>query len=582
MKRTVIMWSIIWISMAFVCAPQVMAQKQSRVEKLLKLLNENELEKFQKGREKLKEDTETSSAFANELGLIDAMHELWNNKKPEAVATYFDFYGKANKAAFPDICKKEKIIPASLSGKTIDIIFGYLEQSTDKLNFSKLIIDNINLQSFPIDQPLMQKILDIRETSLNEEMEKNPSLVICDTYFKEFPKGKYKQQIRTAQNAVLYQNVKKDPTEANFKAFFDNTDLQEFFKEKGSRTYLPEVKSVYDNYLYELIKIVRDKGTPAEIKKHIDNYKNDTYLTNADRKHLKDIEYLNDKVDFELLQTQVTSVNNLNLIKEYLTTHKYKELRDKANALRKPFEEQVIESSPTSMKFYNKGLLAKENQTLPNKTVSTTYTYNDKNKPGSILTITQEKGKGSQEVQINFFYDAQDRCALEIQTNPKTKKEIYKRTRTFSPEGMILTDTLKYDDGRTVLSKYDKAGRLTESQEYGKNNELLASNSYKYNNKGWKIESQYSNMSGNMAPDQILSQKYDYEYDEYGYLVKLSFQKIMGNNEKTTGSLTYLYDEYGNIIDSNSYYEYDDTGRWIRKTNRNNPEDVERVQCIYK
>lgn len=581
MKRCTIMWAIVCISMA-ICAPQVMAQKQGRVEKLLKLLNENELEKFQKGREKLKEDTETSKTFANELGLIDAMNELWNKKNPKAVATYFDFYGKANKAAFPAICKEEKILPATLSGKTINMIFGYLEESTDKLNFSKLIIDNINQQNHPIEQPLMQKILDIRESSLSEDMEKNPSLTTCDTYFKEFPNGKYKQQMRTAQNSVLYQNVKKDPTEANFKAFFDNADLKEFFKEKGSRTYAPEVKAIYDQFLYELIKIVSEKGTPEEIKKSIDKYKNDAYLTDADRKHLTDIEYLNDKVDFELLQPQITSVDKLPLIKEYLTTHKYKEFRDKANALRKPFEEQVIESTPTSMKFYSKGLLTKENQTLPNKTVSTTYTYNDKNLPGSILTIIQEKGKEAQEMQTNFFYDIQNRCALEIQTNPKTKKEIYKRTRTFSPEGAILTDTLKYDDGKMVLSSYDKDGRLVESKEYGKSNELLASTSYTFNNKGWRIGKQYSNMSGSMMQDQILSQKDDYEYDEYGYLVKLSFQKIMGNNEKTTGSLTYLYDEYGNVIDSSSYYEYDDTGRWIRKTNRNNPEEVERIQCIYK
>lgn len=580
MKKSVILGSIFWMSMA-ICAPQAMAQKQGRVEKLLKLLNENEQEKFEKGREKLKEDAETSKAFANELGLIDAMNELWNKKNSKAVATYFDFYGKANKAAFPVICQKEKINPATLTDKTAKMLFGYLEESADKLNFSKLIIDNINQQSYPIDQTLMQKILDIRETALSEDMEKNPALLTCDTYFKEFPNGKYKQQMRTAQNAKLYQNVKKEPTDANFKAFFDNKDLQEFFKDKGSRNYLTEVRSIYDNFLYELIKVVSEKGTPEEIKKQIDNYKNSVYLTATDRKHLKDIEYLNDKVDFELLQPQVTSVSKLGLIKEYLTTHKYKEFRDKANDLRKAFEEQVIESSPTSMKFYSKGLITKENQTLPDKTVSITYTYNDKNMPGSILTITQEKGKGSQEVQTNFFYDAQDRCALELQTNPKTKKEIYKRTRTFSPEGRILTDTLKHSDGRMILSSYNPNGQLVESKEYGKSNEVLAVTTYKYNDKGWKIESQYSNMSGTVAPDQILSQKDDYEYDEYGYLSKLSFQKILGNNEKMTGNLIYLYDEYGNVIDSNSYYEYDDAGRWIRRTNRNNPEEVERVQCIY-
>ena len=37
----------------------------------------------------------------------------------------------------------------------------------------------------------------------------------------------------------------------------------------------------------------------------------------------------------------------------------------------------------------------------------------------------------------------------------------------------------------------------------------------------------------------------------------------------------FMYDEYGNQIDSDMYYEYDQTGQWIRKTAKNNPEITE-------
>ncbi len=561
--------------------PQAMAQKQGRVEKLLKNLNENELEKYQKNRDKL--DEETASAFGSEIGIIDAMNSLWNQPNDTALVAYYECYAKGNEAAFPTICHGAKVDQANLRSRTDQAILEYLEGSKDKLNLSKLIIENIKKTAYPQEQADMQKVLDIREASLMESVEKTPDLKTCVTYFEEYPKGKYISQMRTAENTLLYHAIKKDMTEANFKAFLDHAPLQEFFKEKGSRTYLPEVCSLYDDYLYELIKGASKGGSLEEIRKSIDNYKTTSYLKDAERKHLSDIEYLNDSVDYELLKSQIKTAENLGLIKNYLLTHKYKEFRDKANALRDPFEEQVIQSSPTIMKFYSKGLLMKSNETGKDKTISTTYTYNDKNQPGSILVITQDKGRTT-EVQTNMFYDAQGRCALEIQSNPKMQKEIYRRTRAFSPTGEILADSLKYSEGDLILRSYDKQGRLTAEKQFGKSGELLSVRNNKYDNKGRLVESQYQNMApmALASMENVLSQKDEYEYNKYGYLEKLSFQKILGNNDKTSGSLIFLYDEYGNVIDSNSYYEYDETGRWIRKTDKNNPAEVERIQCIYK
>lgn len=55
--------------LVFSCASPVMAQKQSKVEKLLKFLVNNENEKFTKNRDKL--DAETATAFEAEVKLTD-------------------------------------------------------------------------------------------------------------------------------------------------------------------------------------------------------------------------------------------------------------------------------------------------------------------------------------------------------------------------------------------------------------------------------------------------------------------------------------------------------------------------------
>ena len=57
MKRGIFL-SII-LSLALVaCIPQAMAQKQSRMEKLLRYLNDNDADKWQKNREKVDDETQ--------------------------------------------------------------------------------------------------------------------------------------------------------------------------------------------------------------------------------------------------------------------------------------------------------------------------------------------------------------------------------------------------------------------------------------------------------------------------------------------------------------------------------------------
>ncbi len=193
------------------------------------------------------------------------------------------------------------------------------------------------------------------------------------------------------------------------------------------------------------------------------------------------------------------------------------------------------------------GRLIKSAENDSTGNISTTYSYDDKGRLISTLSLTIKTVKPSNEIQTNRLYDPQGHCIFEVQTNPKTKTDLYRRTRRIGTDGSIESDSLKYTDGRVIISSYDKQGLLTETKE---------------------------------GSDYIT--KDAYEYDKYGYLTQIVYQRILGNNQKTSGCLICLYDKYGNRIDSNSYYEYDNTGQWTCRTNRDHPKDVERIQYIYK
>ena len=284
------------------------------------------------------------------------------------------------------------------------------------------------------------------------------------------------------------------------------------------------------------------------------------------------------------LKDDVPIVNSesLSMLQDFLCTHRYKEFRDQANALRTPFILQTIISTPTSVKYYNGGRLIKSAENDSTGNTSTTYSYDDKGQLISTLSLTVKNGQPSNEIQTNRLYDPQGHCIFEVQTNPKTKTDLYRRTRRIGTDGSIESDSLKYTDGRVIISSYNKQGLLTETKEYNKNGELQAYTANKYDDKGRLISSQHQNLLFANSSDQIISQKDAYEYDKYGYLTQIVYQRILGNNQKTSGCLTCLYDKYGNQIDSNSYYEYDNTGQWICRTDREHPKEVERIQYIYK
>ena len=579
MKRSIFL-SIILSLFLVACIPQAMAQKQSRLEKLLRYLNDNDADKWQKNRDKI--DDETQIYYAEELALLDVLNGLWNEQSEQAATNYFGCYERATKAYFPNICEEEKIQLSNVQNKAELAVISILEASKDQIPFSKTLMDSIQSSGYPGDSAILQKVRDIREMALLEGMLKTPTLNIYQTYITEYPNGKFISQINTAENKRLYQIVKSNPTSANFKAFFDNANMQKFFTDKDTRPFLPEVRALYDDFLLQGIDSLREKGNATAIRQIIDEYKQSPYLTSTARTHLDDLEYLSEKADFELLKAAIVNSESLSMLQDFLCTHRYKEFRDQANALRTPFILQTIIFTPTSVKYYNGGRLIKSAENDSTGNTSTTYSYDDKGQLISTLSLTVKNGQPSNEIQTNRLYDPQGHCIFEVQTNPKTKTDLYRRTRRIGTDGNIESDSLKYTDGRVIISSYNKQGLLTETKEYNKNGELQAYTANKYDDKGRLISSQHQNLLFANSSDQIISQKDAYEYDKYGYLTQIVYQRILGNNQKTSGCLTCLYDKYGNQIDSNSYYEYDNTGQWICRTDREHPKEVERIQYIYK
>lgn len=169
--------------------------------------------------------------------------------------------------------------------------------------------------------------------------------------------------------------------------------MQKFFRDKDSRPYLAEVRSLYDNFLFQHIDNLQKEGNATAIRQIIDDYKHTPYLTAAARTHLDDLEYLSEKADFELLKPAIVNSESLSLLKDFLCTHHYKEFRDQANALRNPFVLQAILATPTSVKYYNQGRLIKSVENDSTGNTSTTYTYNEKGQLTSMLSITEKTGK---------------------------------------------------------------------------------------------------------------------------------------------------------------------------------------------
>lgn len=106
MKKSIFLSFILCLCLVACIPQQAMAQKQSRMEKLLRYLNDNDADKWQKNREKL--DDETKAYYAEDLSLMDVLNDLWNGQSEQAATLYFGCYEKAAQSNFPGICEGKR------------------------------------------------------------------------------------------------------------------------------------------------------------------------------------------------------------------------------------------------------------------------------------------------------------------------------------------------------------------------------------------------------------------------------------------------------------------------------------------
>ena len=105
MKRGIFLSIILGLCL-ITCIPQVMAQKQSRMEKLLRYLNDNDADKWQKNREKL--DDETQTYYSEELACWMCSTNYGMNIANRLPQTISDVTGKLSKEIFPRFVTKKK------------------------------------------------------------------------------------------------------------------------------------------------------------------------------------------------------------------------------------------------------------------------------------------------------------------------------------------------------------------------------------------------------------------------------------------------------------------------------------------
>lgn len=562
--------------LAFLCASPAMAQKQSKVEKLLKFLVNNENDKFTKNRDKL--DTETATAFEAEVKLIDLCDQIWNQQEVTVAKDYFQAYVDATKGSFLSICQEAGVDPGAIRKRMESSISAILDEYPNKLVYSGTLVEAVKASGYELSDEVSKHLYDVHEEELWKDFVRNKNIPKCEKYLTEYADGKYKAEAMIEYNRLLFQTVQKSPSASNFKRFFDHDRLNTFFDGRSKRESMAQALSLYDDYLYG--NICKAQAI-ASIKQAIAEYEQASYLSPSDKKYTNTLEYKKDSIDYETLKLEVNSPSKLGLIKEYLQTHKYKEFRDKANKLRVPFEQQLVWSNPTVIQSYSRGLLMKSNEVKNGKNTQKTYTYDESGRLVSIKEVIEDKGTTT--LQTNFLYNPQGNCVEEVQVNQRGMKEVYKRLRTFSTLGIVLTDSTFHQNGKLTVRKYHPQLNLpTEETNYEKNAPVSSVvNQYGKNGQIVKREETFPLMKDPL-PTQVSKQTDVYEYDPYGYLTKITFEKTLVNSEKTSGSLIFLYDEFGNQIDSNAYYEYDSTGRWIQKTDRGDAKNTEKIQVIYQ
>ena len=561
------------------------AQKQNRVERLYQHIAWSEGDKYDRLRERM--DTKSMDAYKNEISLADALRQLLLTPRVNAIEPYLKSSMAVQQqdggARLRSFCQAANLNVNLFRHKADSTILALLTYSQDQLEDSRTVLAQIKEYDYNMDPDVYGAIVRLKEKVQYVDLKAHPTQVKCNTYFKDFPNEYNYVEVANIYNDLLYKAILNKQNDSTILCYFNDTTLKTFYaNSKELRPYLAEVQKLYDDCLFKAIQT----ATSPEAQKHcINAYIECPYLAGCNRRYLPQVEYANDSIDLIILVSQVDSFPRLPLIKAYLQTHKYKQFRDKAQQLREQFIDSMIYISPTITRCYSGTNIVRETRTHNDSLTITTYQYSPQGLLTRIIQSTRLQKDSTTTTPLNlivttFRYNNLGKCYEEETIDSLTKATVCLINYQYDTTSHPVMKTTKWNHGQNTIDYYNHRGQVNRTQEY-RNGLICAQTDYTYDTQG--------RLSGktwiNNRPDTdhpATKQVTLYTYDPFGYLVSISYVKENLQNEKITSNMTLTYDEFGNPINPNYQYTYDQTGTWTSKTSKTNPADSEKIAYVYK
>ena len=578
---TMIVFTIFTISF---CS-KTQAQKQSRVERLYQHIAWSEGDKYDRLRERM--DTKSMDAYKNEITLADALRQLLLTPGINAIEPYLKsnmaIQQQDGGARLRSFCQAVNLNVNLFRHKADSTIFALLVYSKNQLEDSRTVLAQIKEYDYNIDPDIYEAIVRLKEKVQYADLKAQPTEAKCDTYFKDFHNQYNYVEVAQIYNDLLYKAALDKQNDSTILCYFNDTTLKTFYANtKEPRPYLTEVQKLYDDCLFKAIQT----ATSPEAQKHcINAYIECPYLAGCNRRYLPQVEYANDSIDLIILVSQVDSFPRLPLIKAYLQTHKYKQFRDKAQQLREQFIDSMTYISPTITRCYSGTNIVRETRTHNDSLTITTYQYSPQGLLTRIIQSTRLQKDSTTTTPLNlivttFRYNDLGKCYEEETIDSLAKATVCLINYQYDTTSHPVMKTTKWNHGQNTIDYYNHRGQVNRTQEY-RNGLICAQTDYTYDTQG--------RLSGKTwiknRPDTdhpATKQVTLYTYDPFGYLVSISYVKENLQNEKITSNMTLTYDEFGNPINPNYQYTYDQTGAWTSKTSKTNPADSEKIAYVYK
>ena len=561
------------------------AQKQNRVERLYQHIAWSEGDKYDRLRERM--DTKSMDAYKNEISLADALRQLLLTPRVNAIEPYLKSSMAVQQqdggARLRSFCQAANLNVNLFRHKADSTILALLTYSQDQLEDSRTVLAQIKEYDYNMDPDVYGAIVRLKEKVQYVDLKAHPTQVKCNTYFKDFPNEYNYVEVANIYNDLLYKAILNKQNDSTIFCYFNDTTLKTFYaNSKEPRPYLAEVQKLYDDCLFKAIQT----ATSPEAQKHcINAYIECPYLAGCNRRYLPQVEYANDSIDLIILVSQVDSFPRLPLIKAYLQTHKYKQFRDKAQQLREQFIDSMTYISPTITRCYSGTNIVRETRTHNDSLTITTYQYSPQGLLTRIIQSTRLQKDSTTTTPLNlivttFKYNDLGKCYEEETIDSLAKATVCLINYQYDTTSHPVMKTTKWNHGQNTIDYYNHRGQVNRTQEY-RNGLICAQTDYTYDTQG--------RLSGktwiNNRPDTdhpATKQVTLYTYDPFGYLVSISYVKENLQNEKITSNMTLTYDEFGNPINPNYQYTYDQTGTWTSKTSKTNPADSEKIAYVYK